>query len=194
MGRPLQPRRHSMPAEGGEIIIVRSLADSDMGLFSAHRAAATSKQRAIALTTRMARELLSSTLFAGGGAEMDCICLFGSVTNRESRHIGKVGKNWRLGGSQIVGAEFAALDSKDFALIRSVRYNDGTSPIMITFVGRHAQRFIQAGLAAALAEKLDQSVAIFGEDSDIFDELAEIFPPIPARVAIRRAVLQTAFL
>lgn len=183
-----------MSAEDDEIIIVRSLADSDMGLFSAHRQAATSKQRAIALTTRAARQLLDADLFVNGSGEMDCICIFGSITNRELRHVGKVGKNWRLGGSQIFGNEFAALDSKDFALIRSVRHNDGTSPIMITFVGRHAQRFVQAGLAATLAEKLDQSVAIFSENCPTFSELAELFPPVPARIAVKRAALQPALI
>ena len=114
-----------MSGDGEEIIIVRSMTDSDMGLFSAHQRAATSRQRAIALTTRAARELLSPDLFDGGGRDMDCICTFGSVTNREPRLIAKVGKNWRLGGHQIAGSEFAALDSKDFALIRSRRHNDG---------------------------------------------------------------------
>lgn len=177
-----------------EIIIVRSLADSDMGLFATHRRAATSKQRAIALTTRAAQQLLDGTLFAAGGGDMDCICIFGSVINRELRHIGKVGKNWRLGGRQLVGQEFARLDSKDFALIRSVRHNDGTSPIMITFVGRHAQRFVQAGLVATLASALRQSVATFEESSTAFSELAELFPSVPPGVAVRRAAAQPALL
>jgi len=182
-----------MSADGEEIIIVRSMTDSDMGLFSAHQRAAKSRQRAIALTTRAARELLSPDLFdGGGGRDMDCICTFASVTNRELRHIGKVGKNWRLGGRQIAGSEFAALDSMDFALIRSCRHNDGESPILITFVGRRAQRFMQAGLAASIGKQLKESVAIFGSESDAFDALASLFPPVPARIAIQRVQAQPA--
>ena len=180
--------------EGRELIIVRSLADSDMGIFAEHRRAARSKQRAIALTTPAAKELLNPSLFAQGGGDMDCICMFASVIHRDRRHVGKVGKNWRLGGRQIVGKPFAALDSKDFALIRSVRQNDGSSPIIMTFIGRHAQRFVQAGLVATLASALKQSVAMFADDDPVFTELAELFPPVPARVAVRKPVQQAAFL
>lgn len=183
-----------MHNRGEEIIIVRSLADSDMGLFAVHRKAAISKQRAIALTARAAQQLLSDSLFKAGGTELDCICIFGALNNRELRHVGKVGKNWRIGGRQLGGEEFARLDSKDFALIRSVRHNDGTSPIMITFVSRHAQRFVQAGLVATMASTLKQSVAILDEGSATFAELADLFPPVPACVAVRRAVAQPAFL
>ena len=46
----------------GEIIVVRSLAESDLGIFKAHRSSATSKQRAIAMTTPAAKELLAPEL------------------------------------------------------------------------------------------------------------------------------------
>lgn len=88
-----------------EIIIVRSLTESDMGLFKAHRAAARSKQRAIALTTGVAARLLSARLYAEQEAVIDTICVYGGFGNRERRHIGKVGKNWRLGGRQLAGAD-----------------------------------------------------------------------------------------
>jgi hypothetical protein len=168
-----------------EIIIVRSLADSDMGLFSAHRKATTSKQRAIALTTRAVKELLHPDVLRSEGAEFDCISVFGLSTNREPRLIKKVGKNWRLGGRQIEGRDFADLDAKDFALIRSRRHNDGSAPILITFIGRRSHRWIQAGLAATLERLFHQSVAIFGEDAPDFQTLADLFPSVPARVAVR---------
>lgn len=176
-----------------EIIIVRSLTDSDMGLFAAHRKATTSKQRAIALTAVAAEQLLHPSIIETKGADFDCICLFGGVTNRESRIINKGGKNWRLGGHQLAGNVFADLDAKDFALIRSVRHNDGTSPILLTFVGRRSHRFVQAGLAVTFENQLRQSVATFQDDSAEFKTLAELFPSVPAKVAVQRSVQQAAF-
>lgn len=177
-----------------ELIVVRSLTDSDMGLFAAHRRATTSKQRAIALTMPAAEQLLDPSVVRENGAEFDCICLYGPVTNRERRVINKAGKNWRLGGRQLVGEAFTRLDSKDFALIRSVRHNDGSTPILLTFIGRRSQRLVQAGLVATLAGALHQSVAIFQEGSIEFDTLADLFPPVPARVAIQRSLQPAAFL
>ena len=177
-----------------EIIIVRSLSDSDMGLFSAHRKATTSKQRAIALTTLAADQLLHPSVIKAKGAEFDCICIFGRMKNRELRIINKGGKNWRLGGRQLEGDEFAILDSKDFALIRSVRHNDGSSPILMTFVGRRSHRLVQAGLAITFENQLRQSVAIFRDDSADFEPLAELFPAVPASVAVQRSLQEPAFL
>jgi len=168
-----------MASRRREIIVVRSLAESDLGLFSEHRKSATSKQRAIALTTPVARQLLSTALFNAGGADMDCICVFGTVSSREPRNVGKVGKNWRLGGHQLTGREFAELDSKDFILLRSVEQNDGTQPLMLTFVGRHAQSVLHAGVVAIVSGALRQSVAIYGERSPAFAGLAALFPSVP---------------
>lgn len=180
---------------GSEIIIVRSLAESDMGLFSAHRQATVSKQRAIALTTPAAAELLHPSVLRSKGAEFDCICVFGGSNNRELRLIKKVGKNWRLGGRQIEGREFRELDAKDFALIRSRRHNDSSSPILMTFVGRRSHRWVQAGLAATFEKALQhQSVVVFNESSADFETLAELFPAIPARVAAQPCFPATASL
>lgn len=176
--RVVAPRRR-------EIIVVRSLADSDLGLFKAHRKAATSKQRAIALTTLVAKQLLSPVLFDTGGTEMDCICVFGTISNREPRHIGKVGKNWRLGGHQLIGQELAELDSKDFMLLRSIEQNDATSSVMFTFVGRRAQTVIHAGVAAIVKDALHQSVAVYNERSPAFAGIAALFPSVPAGVALK---------
>jgi hypothetical protein len=165
-----------------------------MGLFSAHRRGTTSKQRAIALTSVIAERLLDPTVIRARSGEFDCICLYGQVINRELRLINKAGKNWRLGGRQLPGKEFANLDSKDFALIRSVPQNDGSHPVLLTFVGRRSQRLIQAGLAATLAESLHQSMAVFDEDSDEFASLADLFPPVPARVAMRSVGQQPALV
>jgi len=179
---------------GGELIIVRSLANSDMGLFSSHRKGATSKQRAIALTEPAAEQLLAPSTFAAKRGELDCICLYGDVTNREHRLVNKAGKNWRLGGRQLGGEIFAELDSKDFALLRSVRHNDGSTPVLMTFVGRRSQRLVQAGLVQTLKDALRQSVAVFMDSSPDFDALAELFPSVPARLAVRGALHQSALL
>lgn len=173
-----------MASRRREIIVVRSLTESDLGLFKEHRKSATSKQRAIALTTPVARQLLSPGLFDAGGIDMDCICVFGTVSNREPRNIGKVGKNWRLGGRQLIGQEFAELDSKDFMLLRSIEQNDATQPMMLTFVGRRAQSVMHAGVVAIVKDKLRQSVAIYPERSPTFEGLAALFPSVPAGVVL----------
>jgi hypothetical protein len=177
-----------------ELIIVRSLVDSDMGLFAAHQKGITSKQRAMALTERAAEELLDPAIFQNKRGEFDCICIFGEAASRERRLINKADKNWRLGGRQLEGEVFATLDSKDFALLRSVRHNDGSTPVLLTFVGRRSQRLVQAGLVATLSSALRQSVAIFADNSPEFGTLAKLFPPVPAHVAVRGALHQPALL
>lgn len=178
-----------------ELIIVRSLTDSDMGLFAAHRKATASRQRAIALTTPAAERLVHPEVLHEKGGDFDCICLFGAAMNREIRRINKGGKNWRLGGSQLDHEVFRDLDSRDFALIRSVPHNDGSSPILLTFVGRRSHQLVQAGLAAMLANGvLQHSVAIFEEGKSGFSALSDLFPAIPARVAVRPPFQQSAFV
>jgi hypothetical protein len=169
---------------GREIIVVRSLAESDLGIFSAHRSAATSKQRAIALTTPIARQLLSPRLFEQRGADLDVLCVYGGYAGRELRNVGKITKNWRLGGRQIGASEFAFLDSKDFVLLRSREHNDGDHPVLMTFVGRQRERIMHAGIAASLAEKLRDSTALIPDGSETFDGLAAAFAPVPAHLAL----------
>jgi hypothetical protein len=168
----------------GEVIVVRSLAESDLGLFSAHRTHATSKQRAIALTTPVARVLLSPRLYAANGARMDAICVYAQNGTRELRHIGKVGKNWRLGGRKIEIGACGFLDSKDFVLIRTVSQNDGDLPLLMTFVGRQRERLLHAGIVASLEGRFTDSTSILTQGTDTFDALAEAFPPVPSDLAV----------
>ncbi|KQP24746.1 hypothetical protein ASF27_11785 [Methylobacterium sp. Leaf102] len=168
----------------GEVIVVRSLAESDLGIFSAHRAYATSKQRAIALTTPAARILLSSRIYSAEDARMDVICVYGLHGNRELRHIGKVGKNWRLGGRRIEEGACAFLDSKDFVLIRTVVRNDGDLPLLMTFVGRQRERLLHAGIVASLDQRFTDSTAIIERGTDRFEALADAFPPVPSGLAV----------
>jgi hypothetical protein len=167
-----------------EIIVVRSLAESDLGIFSAHRLSATSKQRAIALTTPVAKRLLSERLFNAGGADLDLICVYGGYGNRELRNIGKVGKNWRLGGRKITASACGFLDSKDFVLLRSVAGNDADQPILMTFIGRQRERLLHAGIVASLAADFRDSVAVVSTGSDAFAALSAAFPAVPADLAI----------
>ena len=102
------------------IIAVRSLKDSDLGIFAAHRDYATSKQRALNINAPIAQRILHSDLYNNGGAELQCLCSFQSVTDSSKRHFGKVGKNWRLGGNKLEGEVFSSVNSHDFALICSV--------------------------------------------------------------------------
>ena len=155
-----------------EIIVVRSLVESDLGLFAAHRAAATSKQRALNVNADIARRLLSKEAFDAGGANLNCVCAYGDVVVRESRRLGKSGKNWRLGGHKIEGNVFAELDCKDLALIRTRAGNDGTQPVTIVFISKARDRVVHAGLAAILERQLDGSMAAFAEGIPQFNDLA----------------------
>lgn len=178
-------------AEVREVIVVRSLTDSDLGLLAAHRASATSKQRAININVGVARQILSPELFVAGGYAFDCICTFGELSVRQPRIIGKSGKNWRLGGKKLEGEAFAAIDSKDFVLMRTASGNDGTYPVSITFISRQTDRITHAGLAAIVERKLDQSMVVFDAGSEGFNALAPYCKsalqtssaPIPAKPA-----------
>lgn len=154
-----------------EIVAVRSLTESDLGLFAAHRASAKSNQRAININADVARIMLSSSIFDAGGADFRCICLFEGVTQEETRRFRKVHKNWRLGGSKIEGKKFAHLDSKDFVLIRSICNNDGRSPIILSFISRNIDRVVHAGVAAIVDGSLQKSMAIFRDGTPAYGAL-----------------------
>lgn len=166
-----------MSAGGKEIIVVRSLTDSDFGLFAAHRGGMVSKQRAIAIVAAVARRMLSPALYDSGGAMFECLVTFGRESIRSQRTLSKTGKNWRLGGKKIEGAAFASLDSKDFALIRTVAGNDGTTPLSIAFISRNTDRVAHAGIAAIVERQLESSMAVFEEGSDGFNALNPYCPP-----------------
>jgi hypothetical protein len=173
-----------MSAGGGEIIVVRSLAESDLGIFKAHRSSATSKQRAIAMTTPAAKELLAPGLFADNGMRMDVICVYAGYGARELRHLGKVGKNWRLGGRKIEIGACGLLDSRDFMLLWSVGHNNGDRPIVMTFAGRQRERLLHAGIVATLEGDFRDGVAVVRQGTDNFDALGLAFPPVPAELAV----------
>lgn len=164
--------------EAQEIIVVRSLAQSELGLFAAHRASATSKQRAININSDIARRLLSSDLFENGSADLNCICVYGSTVVRAPRRLGKSGKNWRLGGRKIEGDAFAELDSKDFILIRTCASNDGSHPVSIFFISKTRHQVVHAGVAAIVERHLEGSMTAFDEGDSRFSGLAEHCPPM----------------
>lgn len=159
-----------------EVIVVRSLTDSDLGLFAAHRAVARSKQRAININSSMARRILSEALYKKGQADLNCISAFNGTVVREIRRLGKSQKNWRLGGRKLEGDAFGRLDSKDFVLIRSVAGNDGSHPITITFVCRATDRVLHAGLAAIVERQLEGSMAAYDEGADGFADIEGCCP------------------
>lgn len=171
-----------------ELLIVRSLTSSDLGLFAAHRAAASSKQRAININAPIARQLLSRRLFDSGGGLIDCTCVFGDTRITDKRCFSKVHKNWRLGGRKIEGKSFAKLDCRDFLLIRSVAGNDGAHPITMTFICRAADRILHAGLVAIVGNVLDRSMAVYREGTAGFQDLA----PYCKRARPRRNPKQSA--
>lgn len=166
-----------------EIIIVRSLTGSDLGIFAAHRDFATSKQRAININSQVASRLLSPAAFRSGGSILDCFCTFRDLEERSERHLGKVHKNWRLGGNKLEGDDFAVLDSVDFALIRSKEANDGSFPVSITFISRIARPAMHARLASMVKPRLKQSMAVYDEGDREFRILASLCPLAPASEA-----------
>lgn len=162
-----------------EIIVVRSLAESDLGLFAAHRASAKSKQRALNINSDMARMILAPGIFDAGGTDLKCVCKFAGQEIRELRRLGKSGKNWRLGGRKLEGQSFAQLDCKDFVLIRTTLENDGTDPVTIIFISKQTNRVVHAGIAAIVEKRLDRSMVTLKEDEPGFVDVAEHCPPLP---------------
>lgn len=164
-----------------EIIVIRSLTDSDLGWFGAHRPYTASKQRAIQINAEVARVLLSKELFENGGQEFRCICSYQGVIDDSLRYFGKVGKNWRLGGNKLDGSVFSSVNSKDFLIIRGVTGNSGEHPLHLTFVTRQTNPIGQAKIARELESDLQRSMAAFSSGTDGFELLAN-FIPLPASV------------
>jgi len=159
-----------------EIIVVRALTDSDLGIFAIHRPTTASKQRAININSAITQQLLSSKLFEKGSANIRCRIIYGENTHDSIRHFGKVGKNWRLGGNKIEGDEFLQLDSRDFALIRSIEKNDGSQLITIVFIGRAGQQFHHARIVRLVEPTMRDSMEIYRSGSAGFEQLASLFP------------------
>ena len=155
----------------GELIVVRSLTESDLGLFAAHRPTTRSKQRAININSGVAKQMLSSDMFEKSGGQIECICIFDNIRIQEPRHFGKIKKNWRLGGNMIRGKQFSHLGPKDFVLIHTIAGNDGTSPITLTFISRKTNRVVHAGLAAIVEKTLNQSMAVYIKGEPGFGDL-----------------------
>lgn len=181
--RLLSPLR-SKPAHEpmAEIILVRSLTNSDLGIFAAHRSSASSKQRAININAPAAARLLSSDLYNNGGCLLDCIVTFDDLTERSPRIVGKTHKNWRLGGNKIEGLSFAQLDSADFMLLRSPAHNDGSSPISVTFIARATNAPLHAKVSGLVAFRLIGSMTVYDENDKDYATIADaaLAPPRPA--------------
>ena len=170
-----------------EVIVVRSLAESDLGLFAAHRETARSKQRAININADVARQLLSPSRFAAGGVELVCTCTFNGYSETEPRPLAKSQKNWRLGGKKLEGMQFGTLDSQDFILLRTVKGNTGKDPVDITFIGKQSDAVVHAGIAAVVARDLRDSMALYTSDERAFHALATYCPSNTARGTQGRA-------
>ena len=159
-----------------EIIIVRSLTGSDLGLFKAHRSGIQSKQRAININAQIAPRLLSADIYKNKSrTQFQCDIIFGDFRESSSRPIGKVGKNWRLGGNKIDDKSFGTLDSKDFALLRTIEMNDGTYPITILFISKISQKKVHTKIGRLVEHTIKSSMAIYLEGSAGFSELADMF-------------------
>ena len=154
-----------------ELLILRSLVESDLGIFAVHRRTLRGRQRAININSTIARRLLHPTVFQQGDTSLKCIFMTEGDEFQEIRKLTKPQKNWRLGGSKIDGPGFSQVDSKDFMLMRSVAENDGSSPVTITFICRRLDPITHAGLAAIAERHLTGSMAVFEEGTDNFKAL-----------------------
>ncbi len=159
-----------------EILILRSLVESDLGLFAVHRPTLRGRQRAININATVARRLLHPTLYIQGETKLKCIFMTGGDEFQEIRRLSKPQKNWRLGGNKIDGPGFSQVDSKDFMLMRSVAGNDGSSPVTITFICRRLDPITHAGLAAIAERHLSGSMAVFDQGTEDFNALARYCP------------------
>ena len=164
-----------MPSRS-EIIILRSLAESDLGIFAAHRKTLTGRQRAVNINAPIAQQLLSADLYAEAEAHLKCICVYGNQIVRDTRKLSKPQKNWRLGGKAIEGDTFLDIDCKDFVLIRSVTNNDGSLPMTISFVSRTSDPIAHTRLVVIAQHRLKDSMACFTEDDVAFSKLAPFCP------------------
>ena len=183
--------------EAQEVIVVRSLAESDLSLFAAHRESVgrirpdgtrQGRQRAINLNAPIVRWLLSDEAIAESRIEFDVEMALGDVTNREHRLVNKSGKNWRLGGNKLSDRAFAKLDADDFMLLRSPPKNDGSEPVRITFVARGMDRNLHARVVRLVEDELKGSMAVFTDSQTKFDALRDCWkagrgepevPPMP---------------
>lgn len=159
-----------------EYIAVRSLAESDLGLFTEHREGLYGRQRAFNINTSIAREMIDPSVYERRGENYQVVCRFGTRESRGTRPLKKVGKNWRLGGPKMDGKEFARLDAKDFLLIRSFQWNDGSQPIALTLIGRKTQAMIHTGLVTFLTDRLHNSMTIVADSDPAFAQLAKYCP------------------
>lgn len=162
-----------------EIIVVRSLTGSDLGIFAAHRETVSSKQRAININSQVAEKLLSASIFKSGGTTVNCFCTFRDREDISRRHLGKVHKNWRLGGNKLEGKEFSVIDNLDFVLIRSLEANNGSAPIAMTFIARATRAAMHSRVVALVASRLKQSMAMYNENDREFRMLASLCPVAP---------------
>ena len=163
-----------------EILIIRSLRESDLGLFSEHRASVKGRQRAININAELIVELLSPGIVEKGETAMLVTVRMGDASKEEIRPIKRTGKNWRLGGPQIESSFFADLDAADFMLLRSKRKNDGTHPVSVSFIARKLDPVVHAGIVNIVERNLNHSMTCFLEGEPQFQSLSLYCPP-PAR-------------
>lgn len=161
-----------MSDERDQILVIRSLRESDLGLFAEHRAHETSRQRALNINSDIINELLAPDAVQSGELSVRVRITFGGVSLEDVRPIKKTGKNWRLGGTKIVGKIFAELDAADFMIMRSVRQNTGKQPITISLISKKKQPVVHAGIGIIVERNLKSSMAIYTSNSSHFSDLA----------------------
>jgi hypothetical protein len=155
-----------------EVLVIRSLTESDLGFFDVLRANARSNQRAININSAIAQHLIDAELLPPDGAEVVCMCTYGHSISTAMRPLTKVHKNWRLGGPKLEGADFAELDSRDFALLRFVaRKANQSLSLGLTFVSKVADPVIHAGVASMVERDLKDSMASYAKGSERYKAL-----------------------
>jgi hypothetical protein len=135
--------------------------------------------------------MLSPQTLAHGSCTLECKCKFRSTLDRSPRHFGKVGKNWRLGGKKLEGADFGLIDSKDFVLIRTKAANDGTYPISVAFISRNSDTPADhENVVSIVRASMDQSMAVLEEGTEEYKRIVRLVPPPDRRIA-RKFIVET---
>lgn len=159
------------PARDRRVIVVRELATSDLGWFAAKRPFIKSKQRAININARVMELLVGPT---EEGFLVTATCTHPRARHTEERALGRVHKNWRLGGRQVVGDVFAQVAEGDL-FVASVTLKHGRpTAILWTVVMGEAEPAAFARTARVVRQITADRMAVLEEGSEGFAALSAV--------------------
>lgn len=156
-----------------KFLLVRLLAESDLGWFAALRAALNElgkgRQRAIQVNGRIISQVLTPEQVDAKEVQLQATCrLTGTTTVRV---LNKSAKNWRIGGDAAVGDAFKAAQEDDILL--GVLEQGGPEPLPFEWqvVMKAADRALHARVMARCTADLKDGMACFAADTVAYDDL-----------------------